>query len=483
MKTIHPGKIKMRLLFVLLGLIALGSIHTSAEPLAAFSRVIASINTPKSDVKVNLASSQGKFVEGKEAELFVKVSIDTPKMAKPSGKIKDPVDLILVLDRSGSMNDAHKMPYAKKAMATFVDHLSEGDRIGIVSFDSAAKVELPLTFFNKKTIGKIKEKIKGIQIGGSTNMYDGILLGSKSTDKKQRTKRMVVLSDGITNTGITEESAFTKLVKDLSRNSLSVSTVGMGLDFNEKLLGSVADHGMGNYTFVESMQNLAETLKKDLKDAKEQYASSSTLTITLADGVHLAHAADYPLTKVSQNSYTINTGPLLEDSLKSFILKLAIDKTKKRSHKVLEIALNHKKKGDSKELQARVNTPIVSYVGVGREKATEAWASINKEVFKESWQDQKGGELKLKVSKLIKDDKSKQAVTTIKNFRAEVALIEKRTGIKILDNKLVNDLEEMEYESQDADVGTMREKSVKRKRYSKKHYSASRKSLRKSSKK
>lgn len=162
-----------------------------------------------------------------------------------------PMNIAVVLDRSGSMADARKIDYAKKAINSLIDGLSSEDYLSIVIYDDRIDVLLPA----QRVINKecIKRLVREIYPRGSTNLGGGMAEGFQQIERNFRedyVNRVILLSDGLANTGITDPRELGRIAGRYRDKSISLTTMGVGLDYNENLMLGLAEHGGGNYYFL-----------------------------------------------------------------------------------------------------------------------------------------------------------------------------------------------------------------------------------------
>ncbi|UZX14696.1 VWA domain-containing protein [Thermus sp. PS18] len=190
---------------------------------------------------------------------------------------RPPLNLAFVLDRSGSMA-GDKLRFAKKAVAYAVENLRPHDRVAVVIYDHQVEVVVPSTLAGNKE--EILRRLRPVRPRGSTNLHAGWLEGSTQVaahlDAK-RLNRVIVLSDGLANTGETNPNVIAEQVRGLSQRGVSTSTLGVGLGYNEDLMMAMAEAGQGNYYFIESPDDLPGIFAQEL----------SGLATTLGTGVRL----------------------------------------------------------------------------------------------------------------------------------------------------------------------------------------------------
>ena len=216
-----------------------------------------------------------------------------------------PVNLSLVIDRSGSMN-GDKIVHARQAALALVDQLGEHDRLAIVHYGNDVVV-YPGAFVTDDAKRKMKAFIRRIQDEGGTNIGDGLVAGKAQLDKGRtdfKVNRLILLSDGQPTVGITSASGLTKLATRIHGDGTTLTSIGVGLDFNEDLMQRIAEVGGGSYAFLENSTAIAGIFARDLKQAGAQVARDVALTMTLPAGVQFGEVLGRPATQ-SGNVVTV----------------------------------------------------------------------------------------------------------------------------------------------------------------------------------
>ncbi len=163
---------------------------------------------------------------------YLQLTITAPQLTAHNKR--KPINLSVVIDRSGSMSDQKKMEYAKKAFASLIDQLQPNDILSLVVYDDAVDV-----LRKAKKIGHhrsaIKKLVDEVFPRGSTNLGGGLQEGLREAEKfagKEYVSRVVLLSDGLANTGMTDPAALYTLARKYRHQSISVTAKGVGLDYN-----------------------------------------------------------------------------------------------------------------------------------------------------------------------------------------------------------------------------------------------------------
>jgi len=255
-------------------------------------------------------------------KVFLQVSIVTPTFHVPRQK---PKNVSIVLDRSGSMADEGKIHYAKSALLAIVDQLSPEDLLSVVIYDDVVEVLRPARRVKNKT--EIHRLIERIQPRGSTNLGGGMIEGLKQAQKfasKEFVNRVILLSDGLANQGITSPAHLQKIARNYrSEFSISLTTMGVGLDYNENLMVGLAEYGGGNYYFIESPHSIAHILHREFDAMTTILAQNAILDIRLGDGVALRDVIGYQW-KEENGRYQVLLGDLYSNRTQEITVELEV---------------------------------------------------------------------------------------------------------------------------------------------------------------
>ncbi|WP_374406222.1 von Willebrand factor type A domain-containing protein [Hydrogenophaga sp.] len=199
---------------------------------------------------------------------------DVAKQALP------PANLVFLVDVSGSMESADKLPLLKSSLKLMVDEMRPVDRISLVTYAGGTQVVLPPTSGSDKAT--IKSAIDGLRAGGSTAGASGIALAyhaAKDSFIPNGINRILLATDGDFNVGVSDTEQLKKMVEQQRRSGISLSTLGFGTgNYNEAMMEQIADVGDGAYSYVDNLMEghkvlvseMTSTLATIAKDVKVQ---------------------------------------------------------------------------------------------------------------------------------------------------------------------------------------------------------------------
>ena len=236
-----------------------------------------------------------------------------------------PLNISIVVDRSGSMQGI-KMGYAKKAAKNIVDQLKSEDVVSIVIYDNDVDtIQPPVNVIEKE---KIKAKIDAIVPRASTNLWGGTEQGYQFVRRNFKPgyiNRVLLISDGLANTGLTDSTLIRiKVQKYKDDEGISLSTFGVGLDYNETLMTDMAETGAGNYYFIDAPDKMISIFNNELNGLLNVAAQNAEIKIRLPKGIAIQKS--YPL-KFQQkgDEIIVKLRDLSSEEIKATLFTFKID--------------------------------------------------------------------------------------------------------------------------------------------------------------
>ena len=200
-------------------------------------------------------------------------------------KERAPVNVAIVIDKSGSMS-GEKIEKAKEAAILALHRLKSSDIVSVVLYDSEVEVLVPATKMTNRD--DVIRKIRRISAGGSTALYAGVQNGAGEVRKflsRNHVNRIVLLSDGLANIGPDNPSALGQLGANLVDEGMSVTTIGLGLGYNEDLMTQLAYKSDGGHYFAETADELASVFDQEFGRALSVVAQEVTIEIICGEGM------------------------------------------------------------------------------------------------------------------------------------------------------------------------------------------------------
>ena len=266
---------------------------------------------------------------------------------------RTPLNVSVVIDKSGSMAEKNKLNFVKKAVEHIIDELENDDYVSIVTYDDNVSVVLESGRIEDKS--SIKRIVSNIQSGGFTNLSGGMLKGFKqveSTYRRGYVNRVLLLSDGIANRGVSDRAAINDLVREQSRKfGITISTFGVGNDFNENLMADIADYGKGNYYYIKESEEIPRIFASELKGVRYLTGQDSKIRVKFpSDFLTVSKVYGYPY-EIFGDEIIIDLKDVFAGQNKTVLIKFDIRK---------KFAKNLKFKSDFEYLNPEENLEKVS---------------------------------------------------------------------------------------------------------------------------
>ncbi len=257
-----------------------------------------------------LASSQHVLSSAENFVLYVLLeAVARGAGGSGGGGSRLPLNLGVVIDRSGSMYDEQRLDFVVEAVKFLASNLTAQDKVSIVAFADKAKVIITSDeSTNRDAVKRAIDDIDLLEIGGGTQMALGMRAAIEEVKKNldsSRLNRVLVLTDGQTY----EETACIDLVQQ-NRDKISFSTMGVGVEFNEKLLQRLAQDSNGKYHFIGNPGDIPGIFDYELQGLRAVTLRNARIDVTLAQGVQVRETF-----RASPEIYAMGT-PIIGDDRK-----------------------------------------------------------------------------------------------------------------------------------------------------------------------
>ncbi len=340
------------------------------------------LSAQASSLSVDVLPSQSVIHADHKQRVFVKIGLTGATMQVHH---RASANIAIVLDKSGSMNGI-KMIRAKQAAIMAVNRLSSRDVVSIIAYSGHVEVIQPATRAADKEL--VTESIRRIRASGSTALFAGVTRGASELRKYlqlNQINRVILLSDGQANVGPRTPYELGQLGSELSELGISVTTIGLGLGYNEDLMTKLASTSGGNHAFVENANDLARIFNQEFNDVLSVVASNASINIICRPGVRPIRVFGHKA-RINGQSINVKINQVYAKQQKYIIVELEVPankhgskvtlanikttyhdlKTKKHATntKVLALAYDHSVKRAKASLNNKVMSSAIEYIAI-----------------------------------------------------------------------------------------------------------------------
>jgi Ca-activated chloride channel family protein len=357
--------------------------------------------------------------------------------ASAGTSVRMPSDLVVVLDHSGSMA-GEKISHARAAIHQLITQLGPEDRFALVSYSVNAQTTVPLSAVSGSARELWRRIVDGMATGGGTNLASGLERGLDIVDAHRavdRVPRLILISDGLANQGDTSLSGLRSRARRAAVGEYTLSTVGVGIDFDEQLMATLADAGTGNYYYLANASDLAEIFSDEFESARESIARGLAVLIRPASGVEVVDAAGYPLEHTSAGETLFRPGALFAGQERRIWVTLRTPSDSLGVRELGGFTLEYTR-ADQRERLSFSDVPRVAVV------ADEGafYAAVDKESWARSVVVDQYNDLRRKVAAELKAGDASQAKHYIDAFRDKT----ERMNAKVQAPGVATQLQELE---------------------------------------
>jgi len=312
-----------------------GGYHASAEPasgtevpttddsLEAPGEIDPAHFVTGNTLRIDARLGHAKMVQGEAGETFVLVEIAGTSNDAAAQSAPANAHLAIVMDQSGSMRGS-RLANAKSAALRAIDTMRDGDMVTVVTFNTRSRIVVPPTVVDPSSRSRITSDVQRIELGGDTCVSCGVetALGELN-QSKDRVSRMLVLSDGDTNSGIRDVAGFKNLAKRAADRGVTITTIGVDVDYNESIMAAISDGSNGRHYFVDNDAGLTKVFEEEAKFLSHTVASDAVAEIELAPGVELDRVFDRTFSR-SGSRLRIPLGAFAAGEQKTILLKVRL---------------------------------------------------------------------------------------------------------------------------------------------------------------
>lgn len=308
-------------------------------------------------VTVSASLVQDKVLKGSDGTVNLVLTLKADDAGDGAHPAENAVDMVLVLDCSGSMQGS-KIDDAKRAVSSLLDDLTEEDRFGLISYSDGAWEHSGLIRVTDTNRWKLNHMVNRILARGNTNLGAGLGSGMRLLSQRRlhdRAGKLILISDGLANRGVTHPRELGEMAALAVSEEFSVSTVGVGVEFNEQLMTVIADQGAGSYYYLHRPDLFADVFTEEFRHARATAASGLEVRIGQADGIRLVDASGYPI-RTGKDTVLFNPGSLSWGQSRKLYLKLQVPTDRLKTYRLDGFSVTYRY--DGKAHQAGLTSPL-----------------------------------------------------------------------------------------------------------------------------
>ena len=382
---------------------------------------------------------QNKVLQGSDGTVGLNLTLQAAELPSTDGRQARNVDMVIVLDRSGSMK-GRKIEDARRAVLELLSSLSAKDRFALITYSDGVHIASGLSKVTAANRLHIASAVNTIRAGGGTNLGAGLQAGIDiliSPGHDTNAAKLILISDGLANKGLTDVKALSDIAAVAVEKEFAVSTVGVGADFNEHLMTAIADRGTGRYYYLENPAAFAEVFQSEFYNTQTAAVTGVKIRIPMNSGITLVDAAGYPI--INQNDHLVfYPGNLRSGQTRKLFLTLKVPTNSQKTFELETLKISYQY--GNRAYETALEKPF-KIACVNDQK--KFYSSIDKTSWSKKVINEDFNRLKQEVAADIKSGKKQRALKKIERYYEEREAVNATVGSAHVAENLDKDLKEL----------------------------------------
>jgi Ca-activated chloride channel family protein len=304
---------------------------------------------PNQLIQLSAGLESAYVLQGSPGEAFLVVNLAA---AAAQGQTQRPsMAVALVIDRSGSMS-GDKIVNARAAAASFLGNLVDGDVVAIYQYDDRVEQLAPPTVVNPQSRAALMAMVQTLTPRGSTNLFGGLSAGLQALAgpaAERPVRRVVLISDGLANVGPRTAAELGQHAAAGAAQGVAVTTIGVGLDYDEAVMGAIAVRSGGRFYHLQQPGQLAGILQAELNALNATVARNVSLQLTPAPGVQILGASGADLRHHGPLVH-LHVGDMLGSQTRQVVIPLRVPTNGQTNRALGTLALSYHRADTSQPL-------------------------------------------------------------------------------------------------------------------------------------
>ena len=272
----------------------------------------------------------------RDNESYLFVDVNAPPTA--ARDVRAPLDLSIAIDRSGSMR-GKRLDNAIAAAKGAIQRLRDGDVVSVVSFDTRVTDVLPPTNIDDASRGRALRRLDDIVPGGDTCISCALeRTMSLVRERSGMVARVLLLSDGEATAGVRDVNGFRAIAGRMRDMGCTVTTIGVDVEYNERIMSAVALESNGRHYFVDRPSDLPRVFDAELQSLIRTVAKDAELRVALAPGIEVAQVFDRSFRRVG-NDLVVPLGSFAAEETKTLLVRLRVPRGAEGKRPVADVRL------------------------------------------------------------------------------------------------------------------------------------------------